>query len=419
MKVLVIGGTGFIGTEVSRELLDRGHTVTVLSRTPDTAPLPEVVRTVSGDVTDYGSIEAVFEGQDVVVNLVALSPLFSPTRGDELHDRVHFGGTRNVVRAAEEHGVHRLVQMSALGADPDGPTAYIRSKGNAEAVVRDSALDWVIIRPSVVFGEGGEFVSFTKLLTTPYVTGLPGGGATQFQPIWVGDLVGMLADAVESDDHGGAIYELGGPEVLTLAEVTKRVYRAAGKPVAVLPIPDALARIGLTFTDFLPVVPLGTDQYRSLQFDNTVDDNHVRAFGRSPDDLRTLDEYLDETSEASSPSRSPLTARSTLLVFGVLAIGWFLPSMVDAERYAPLLLVPYVPAYLVTIVLYDGILSLESVVYAIEPFVPVRGAYLWDAGLLVTYYLFAVASTWLGRYLRKAGTSMDLGEDPDEGGPTS
>lgn len=419
MKVLVIGGSGFIGTELSRELHGRGHTVTVLSRTPEAEGLPDGVRTVSGDVTDYESMEAAFDGQTVVVNLVALSPLFTPTGGNEMHNRVHVSGTRNVVMAAEEHGVDRLVQLSALGADPDGPTAYIRAKGNAEAVVRESGLDWVLIRPSVVFGNDGEFVSFTKLLTTPYVTGLPGGGATRFQPIWVGDLVPMLADVVESDDHPGAIYELGGPEVLSLAEVAKRVYRAAGKPVAVLPVPNVFARIGLTLGEKLPGFPMGADQYRSLEFDNTVDDNDVRSFGQTPDDLRTLDDYLAETSDSSNPSRSVLTTRSTLLIFGVLALGWFLPLVVDIYSYGGLPLVLYIPAYLVTIVLFDGVLSLENVVYAIDPFIPVRGEYLWNAGLLVTYYLFAVASTWLGRYLQKAETSIKLDESHEEGGPPS
>jgi len=83
----------------------------------------------------------------------------------------------------EAHGVEKVVQLSALGADPDGSTAYIRAKGAAGEIIRDSPLDWVIVRPSVVFGECGEFVSFTKTLTAPYLTGLPGGGSTRFQPM--------------------------------------------------------------------------------------------------------------------------------------------------------------------------------------------------------------------------------------------
>ncbi len=309
MRVLIAGGSGFVGTALTNELHARGHDVTVLARSPDEADLPAGVETVSGDVTDYDSIESAFAEQDAVVNLVALSPLFQPSGAS--HEEVHLGGTENVVRACEEHGVSKLVQMSALGADSEGSTAYIRTKGKAEEVVRDSALDWVLVRPSVVFGEGGEFVSFTKFLTTPYVTGLPGGGKTRFQPIWVGDLAPILADCVDDDSHVGETVEIGGPEVLTLADVTKLAYRADGKSVVVLPIPMPLAGLGLTLAGPLPFVPMGPDQYRSLQFDNTVAENDIQSFGRNLGDLRTLADYLgvEERSDASSASgTTPRTA---------------------------------------------------------------------------------------------------------------
>jgi NADH dehydrogenase len=291
MRVLVTGGTGFIGEKLCRELDERGHDVTALARDPAEADLPASVERTTGDVTTYRSIEGAFEDQDIVVNLVALSPLFKP-RGGASHESVHLGGTENVVRAAEEHGVSRIVQMSALGADPDGPTAYIRTKGRAEAVVRDSGLDWTLVRPSVVFGDGGEFVSFTKKLTPPYLAPLPGGGKTRFQPIWVGDLVPMLADCVEDDDHVGETHEIGGPEVLTLAEVAKLARGAAGQSVTVLPVPMALAGVGLKVAGSIPGFPMGADQYRSLKFDNTTADNDADAFGRSTEDLTTLSEHL-------------------------------------------------------------------------------------------------------------------------------
>ena len=291
MRVLVTGGTRFIGEKLCRELDERGHDVTALARDPDEAALPASVKRVTGDVTTYRSIEGAFENQDAVVNLVALSPLFKP-RGGATHESVHLGGTENVVRVAEEHGVSRIVQMSALGADPDGPTAYIRTKGRAEAVVRDSNLDWTLVRPSVVFGDGGEFVSFTKKLTPPYLAPLPGGGKTRFQPIWVGDVVPMLANCVEDDEHAGETYEIGGPDVLTLAEVAKLARRAAGQPVTVLPVPMALAGVGLRVAGSIPGFPMGADQYRSLKFDNTTADNDVDAFGRSTEELTTLSEYL-------------------------------------------------------------------------------------------------------------------------------
>jgi NADH dehydrogenase len=318
MRILLAGGTGFVGQHLCRELHDRGHEVTALARSPGEADLSADVETAMGDVTAYDSIEGAFEGQDAAVNLVALSPLFRPKGGEERHFEVHRDGTSNVVRAAEAHGVPRLVQMSALGADPDGDTAYIQSKGLAEAVVTDADLEWVIFRPSIIFGDGGEFLEFTRKLAPPYLTPLPGGGKTRFQPIWVGDFVPMLADALEGrgpdeaeagsdaegegpdaaaaetgeDPHAGQVYEIGGPEVLTLAEVARLAHAANGRPVEVVPVPMFLAKFGLSLADYVPGAPMGSDQYRSLQFDNTVDDNDIDAFGVTEAELTTLAAYL-------------------------------------------------------------------------------------------------------------------------------
>src|SRR6056297_1179795 len=287
MKVLVAGGTGFIGSYLCRALADDGHAVTALSRSPEGTP--EGVTGVRGDVTDYDSVESAVEGHDAVVNLVALSPLFEPDGGNRMHDRIHRGGTANLVRAAEDGGVDGFVQLSALGADPNGDTAYIRAKGEAEEIVRDSDLDWTIFRPSVVFGEGGEFVSFTKRLKGMVA---PGGRKTRFQPIHVEDLVPMVAAAVTDDEHVGETYEIGGPEVLTLRQVTDLVYEAERKGVTIVPLPMPLAKIGLSVLGAVPGFPMGADQYRSLKFDNTTADSDVGAFGVDPADLTTLGEHL-------------------------------------------------------------------------------------------------------------------------------
>jgi NADH dehydrogenase len=368
MNVLVVGGTGFVGTHLCRELADRGHHVTALSRDPDEADLPPEVDRVAGDVTAYDSIEGAFEGQDAVVFLVSLSPLFKPSGGYERHFDVHLGGTENAVRAAKEHGVEKFVQMSALGADPNADTAFIRSKGEADRVVRESGLDWTIFQPSVIFGEGDEFVGFTKLVAPPYFTPLPGGGKSRFQPIWVGELVEMFAmvvegtvpeegetdeedveaetegdegteegtrdgagegakeadeddadseegedggdaepeegDEVPEDPHVGQVYEIGGPEVLTLAEVARLAHAADGKPANVYPIPMPLAGVGLKILDSVPGAPLGADQYRSLKIDNVTTDNDVGVFGFEEDDLKTLAEYLGVDPAAAKPGRA-------------------------------------------------------------------------------------------------------------------
>jgi uncharacterized protein YbjT (DUF2867 family) len=291
MDILVAGGSGFIGSELCSELDSRGHDVTALSRTPKSGL--DSVETAIGDVTAYDSIVPAFEGQDVVVNLVALSPLFKPKGGNGKHFDVHLGGTENIVRAAQEHDVGKIVQMSALGADPNGDTAYIKSKGQAEVVVSESDLDEVIVRPSIVFGDGGEFISFTKKLTTPFVTGLPGGGdQTLFQPIWVGDLAPMLADAIENNEYNDAVYEIAGPEVLTLADVTKLVYRSKGQSVTIVPIPMQVVDVGLSVFGPLPGAPMGADQAKSLRMDNTTESNDIETFGVTADELMTLESYL-------------------------------------------------------------------------------------------------------------------------------
>lgn len=294
MDVLVTGGDGFVGRNLCAELAERDHDVTSLSRSPDATVLPDDVDVATGDVTDYESIEAAFESREVVVNLVALSPLFEPDGGSSMHESVHLGGTQNCVKAAESQGVDRFVQMSALGADEEGKTHYIRAKGRAETVVRESDLDWTVFRPSVVFGPGGEFVSFTDRLTTPYVSALPGGGATRFQPIFVEDLVRLVADAIETDSMTHRTYEIGGPEVLTLAQVATLIHRSRGRSLTVVPIPMAMAGIGLTLAGKIPGFPMGRDQYRSLTFDNTVGHNDIDAFDLEADELTTLRTFLGQ-----------------------------------------------------------------------------------------------------------------------------
>ncbi|WP_306060486.1 complex I NDUFA9 subunit family protein [Natronococcus wangiae] len=292
MEVLVTGGTGFVGQHLCEVLHDRGHDVTAMSRDQDDNAVPDEVNTVEGDVTDRDSIDETVEGQDAVVHLVALSPLYEPT-GEKGHQEIHVGGTETIIASMENYQVDHLVHMSALGADPTGPTAYIRAKGQAERAVQESGPDWVIFRPSIIFGDGDELRPFTKKLTTPYITGLPGGGDTPFQLIWVRDIAPMLAEAVSDNEHLGERYEIGGPEVLTLADVTKLIYRAEGKSVRIIPIPMPLVGLGLSIAAVITFIPFGTDQYRALKFDNTVSENDIDALDTETDDLLTLDIYLD------------------------------------------------------------------------------------------------------------------------------
>lgn len=291
MNVLVTGGTGFVGTRLCEELAERGHDVTALARTPEDADFDAAVETVAGDVTDPGRLDEHLAGMDAVVNLVALSPLYRPSGGPKRHLAVHLRGTENVVSAAEDHGVDLVVQMSAVGADPDAETTYLRAKGEAEAVVRDADADWVVLRPAVLFGEGGEIVDFVTTVAPPYLTPLPGGGRQEFQPLWVEDCASMLATATEDEARWNEVYELGGPSVYTLAELARLFHRARGRSATVLPVPMALADVGLTLLGAVGG-PMGREQARSLRYDLTVADNDVEALGLAVADLRTLEDYL-------------------------------------------------------------------------------------------------------------------------------
>jgi NADH dehydrogenase len=201
---------------------------------------------------------------------------------------VHREGTRHLVEASEATGVTRFVQLSGLGVETDVQTAYFKAKRSAEQIVRESTVDSVLYRPSVVFGDGCAFLPFLERLTAARLVPLPGGGKMTIQPIWVEDLTPMLADGIEGNRHVGACYQLGGPEVLTLAETISLVRPGA----IVIPVPTPLASIAFALADSIPFVPVGRDQFRALQLDNTVEANDVTEFGVAASELRSLRDYL-------------------------------------------------------------------------------------------------------------------------------
>ncbi|WP_227356056.1 complex I NDUFA9 subunit family protein [Haladaptatus salinisoli] len=292
MNVLVAGGDGFVGRNVCAELVEQGHTVTSLSRSPDSSVLPDAVELISGDITNYDSIEGAFEAKDAIVNLTALPPLHQPRPGT-FHDTVCIGGVMNAVHAAQEHGVARYIEMSSLGADPDSLIAYWRTQGLGDLVAQYSDLDWVILRPSFIFGEGSETFAFIKQYTTPYVTVLPAGGEKpSFQPIWVKDIAQIVADTIEEDRHVGQVYDLGGPEVLTFGEVARMLYRAEGKSIKIIPVPMRLVESALYAAEPLSIIPFGIDQARALEMTNITDHNDITDFGLEETDLMRIATYL-------------------------------------------------------------------------------------------------------------------------------
>jgi len=286
MRVFIAGGTGFIGRHLCAFLIE-DHDVTAASRSPDDE-VAEGVEAVSVDVTDDDLTGAV-GGHDVVVNLVALPSHVKPR--ERSHESVHLGGTERLIEASEEVGVERFVQMSGLGVGSGVETAYFDAKERAEEVARGSEVDTVVLRPSVVFGDGCAFLSFLRRMTPPFVAPFPCASATRIQPVGVEDLVPMVAECIENALHEGETYEVGGPEKLTMKETVETVCG-----VRVISVPKRLCWGGFVVADSLPFVPFGTDQYRVLGLDNTVEENDAEVFGIAEDDMLTLGGYVEEGS---------------------------------------------------------------------------------------------------------------------------
>lgn len=286
MKVYVTGGTGFVGSHLAHKLAWAGHEVTLggLS-TEGVIDLPDDVEVEEIDVTNTESLD--FTGHDAVIHLVGLSPLFEPKVP---YHKIHVEGTENVMEACEEAEIERYIHMSALGAAPEGDTEYLRTKGEAQTLVENSDLDWTVFRPSVIFGEGGQFIDFTDSLITPIISGLPSANP-KFQPLYVEDIGDLFVEAVEDEKHIHQVYDLGGPKVHSMKDIAKMIEKSKGRGLKVLPVPMPLVKVGMLLSENLGL-RFGMDQYRSLKNDNTAVEKDLKYFRKSEEDMETLSGYL-------------------------------------------------------------------------------------------------------------------------------
>lgn len=282
MNITLLGATGFIGRVLLARLAEEGHALTVLSRNPHAhleRLLPPGTRVVTGDVYDPGLLKRAFTGQDAVINLVGiLNETGNSGRGFQ---RAHVALTKLVIASCQLAGVRRLLQMSSLNAGR-GDSFYLKSRGEAEAAVKQSGLDWTIFQPSVVFGPGdGFFCRFGALLKLSPFLPLAKAG-TKFAPVYVGDVVEAMRRALHDRGSVGQVYELYGAETFTLAELVGMTARQLGLRRLVLPLPDALGRLQGFVFDFVPGKPFSSDNYRSLKLDSVGAVDGLHRLGITP-----------------------------------------------------------------------------------------------------------------------------------------
>jgi uncharacterized protein YbjT (DUF2867 family) len=268
-KVLVTGGTGFIGPHVVKALRAREHEVRALVRSTERGAQVAGLgaELVSGDVTDPASVRAAAEGCSHVVHLVSI------LKGrPQDFDRVMTQGTRNVVAAAKDAGAERFVLMSALGT---GETTrdvvpYFASKWAMEQEVVRSGLAHTIFRPSFVFGRGGALPTFLKQVRYSPVVTVIGSGKQRIQPIWVEDVAEYFARAVDLPAGANRLFEIGGPDVVTWDGLYQRIAKVLGKRRRLAHVPSSLARAGASLTQWAPGAPLTTDQIAMIEIGDNV-----------------------------------------------------------------------------------------------------------------------------------------------------
>ena len=242
MKVLVTGGAGVVGKALCRELQARGVCVRVLTLPGDSGVnlLPQGVEVCFGDVTDYASVRPAFDGVDAVFHLAAILLSNDPTA----FEKINAGGTQNVVTACQDAGVKRLLYVSSISVTYPVLTPYGASKLKGEGYVKASGLDWTIVRPTLVIGDGGgvEFRMFADFVCKFPVYPMPGGGLSRKRPVRSVDLVKGIAAAGLARNAVGKTYALAGPEIMSMTGMARRILRKAGKRHLMLPVPWWLAK---------------------------------------------------------------------------------------------------------------------------------------------------------------------------------
>ena len=300
MKVLLAGGTGYVGRALRTRLLEQKHQVRLLVRNPitDTAGF----ETIPGNALDWNACLRAADGCGAVINLVGIIREF-PKRGITF-DSLHTDVTESLVKAARFTGVERFLQMSALGTGEGAASRYHRTKFKAEQIVRESELNWTMFRPSVIFHPGDDFTAEMAALVRRPVVPFIDGGKALLQPVSLENVVGPMAAALEMPETHGDVFEMGGPDRVSFGDLVGEIAAHYKIGLRKMTVSSALMRPVVKILQRFESFPLTADQLIVLTRDNTCDTAHfTAAFGIDPlDSFRAaLPSLLDFLSSPSHP----------------------------------------------------------------------------------------------------------------------
>ena len=277
--ITIIGGSGFAGRHIVRALAQRGYRIRVACRRPDLAgylqPLGNTgqIMAVQANVRYPASLAAACEGAYAVINLTGVLH----SAGAQSFDAVHVFGAEASAQAAKAARARVFIQMSAIGADAGSSAAYARSKAEGEARARASFPGTIVLRPSIIFGpEDSFFNRFAELARFSPFLPLIGGGQTQFQPVFAGDVGEAVARLVDAGEADGKTYELGGPETFSFKELMQFTLNTIGRSRALLPLPWGIAKVQAAIMGLMPNPILTLDQVEMLRHDNVVSEEARR-----------------------------------------------------------------------------------------------------------------------------------------------
>lgn len=291
--VTLLGGSGFIGSNVVKEIAATGVRIKVVGRNASSCGELRVcgyvgqIALVDADITDEKELEKVIKGSDYVINLIGI--LFE--KGKRTFQKMHVEVAEKVAMLCSKHKVKRLVHFSALGCDKAVTSKYAQTKLKGEEVVKTNYKQATILRPSVIFGAGDNFTNLINWMSkiSP-VLPLIGGGHTVFQPLYVGDLANIIALILKdsSKKHLGKTYELGGPTKISFKDVVHEVLKASKKKRVLLPVPFFWANIKAFFLEFMPHPLLTRDHIELLKYDNVTKKNATLGFINHPAELESM-----------------------------------------------------------------------------------------------------------------------------------